>query len=123
MYSFNKHLCKIPGVDFYLLSYLLRDTATAPVTTVDLLPGKCYAVIYNSLIEECVEQEEPGYRQKQSVPTVPTRRLRQRQPFGAVGAVFGIWYNFRCSWHSRRSRRSRRSSTSCTSCTSYWYKN
>ena len=33
MDSSEKHLLKIPGVDFYPLAYLLRDTSTAPVTT------------------------------------------------------------------------------------------
>ena len=51
----EKHLCKIPGVYFYPLVYLLQETATAPVTTVDLLAGKCYSVTHNSLIEEYVE--------------------------------------------------------------------
>ena len=51
----EKHLRKIPGVDFYPLAYLLRDTATTPVTAVDLLTGKCYSVTYNSMIEEYVE--------------------------------------------------------------------
>ena len=39
----EKHLWKIPGVDFYPLAYLLRETATAPAMTVDLLPDKCYS--------------------------------------------------------------------------------
>ena len=53
----EKHFCKIPGVDFYPLAYLLRDTATAPVTAIDMLPGKCYSVTNNSMIEECVKRK------------------------------------------------------------------
>ena len=52
----KKHLCKVPGVDFYPLVYLLRETDTAPEMTVNLLPGKCYSVTHNSLIEKYVKQ-------------------------------------------------------------------
>ena len=53
----EKHLQKIPGVDFYRLTYFLRETETAPATTVNLLPDKCYSVTHNSMIEECVERK------------------------------------------------------------------
>ena len=53
----EKHLRKIPCVDFYPLVYLLRETDTAPETTVDLLPDKCYSVTHNSMTEECVERK------------------------------------------------------------------
>ena len=53
----KKHLRKIPGVDFYPLAYLLRETDTAPATDIDLLPRKCYLITHNSLIEECVERK------------------------------------------------------------------
>ena len=53
----EKHLCKIPSVEFYPLVDLLRGTDTTPETTVDLLPGKCYSVTHNYMIEECVERK------------------------------------------------------------------
>ena len=53
----EKHLRKIPGVDFYPLAYLLRKIDTTPETTVNLLPDKCYSVTHNSMIEECVERK------------------------------------------------------------------
>ena len=53
----EKNLRKISGVNFYPLAYLLRGTDTAPETTVDLLPDKCYSVTHNSMIEEYVERK------------------------------------------------------------------
>ena len=53
----EKHLWKIPGVDFYPLAYFLRETDTAPATTINLLPDKRYSVTHNSMIEECVESK------------------------------------------------------------------
>ena len=53
----EKHLRKIPGVVFYPLAYLLRETETVPATTVDLLPDKYYSVTHNSMMKECVEHK------------------------------------------------------------------
>ena len=53
----EKYLQKIPGVDFYPLAYLLRENEVAAVTTIDLLPDKCYSVTHASMIEECVERK------------------------------------------------------------------
>ena len=53
----KKHLCKIPGAEFYPLAYILQDNATAPITTVNLLPGMFYLVTHYSLIEEYVERK------------------------------------------------------------------
>ena len=57
MYRTEKHLRKIPGVDFYPLAYLLWETETALATSVDLLPDKYYSITHNSMIEECVKHK------------------------------------------------------------------
>ena len=53
----EKHLRKIPGVDFYHLAYFLRETEVVPVTTVAILPDKCYSVTDSSMIEKCGERK------------------------------------------------------------------
>lgn len=57
MDSSKKHLRKIAGVDNSPLVYLICDTATIPVTTDGLLPGKCYSLTYKSLTEEIVARK------------------------------------------------------------------
>ena len=51
------HLQNIPGGNYSPLAYLLRGTTTTPVTTDDLMPGKCYSLTHKSLAEEIVAKK------------------------------------------------------------------
>ena len=54
MDGFEKHLRKVTGIDYSPLAYLLRKNAIVPVTTENVLPGKCYLNTHGSLCEELV---------------------------------------------------------------------
>ena len=54
MDGFEKYLRKVTGIDHFPLAYLFREDAVVPVTTEDLLHGKCYSKTHGSLYEELV---------------------------------------------------------------------
>ena len=57
MDSSDKYLRKIIGQDNSPLAYLIRNDATVPVMTDNMLPGKCYLLTYKSLTEETVARK------------------------------------------------------------------
>ena len=54
MDEFEKHLRKVTGINHFPPVYLLREDLIVPVTTENLLPGKCYSEFHGSLCEEFV---------------------------------------------------------------------
>ena len=55
--GFEKHLCKITGIDHSPLAYLLREDPVVPAATNIILTGKFYSRAHGSLREELVNHK------------------------------------------------------------------
>ena len=53
----KKTLRNLTGQDHTPLAYLIRENADVPDTNDDLIPGKCYSLTHESLIEKLVNRK------------------------------------------------------------------